>query len=85
MPNRQETALFKIAAKGCAGLRGGVTASAAVMAGGGRKRAITAVTANPASSQGPGIRGTRLAPKKAPARMAGESHATRRRSARGKG
>ena len=80
MPNREETTLFKIAAKGCARLRGGVTASVKVMAVGGRKRAITAVTANPASSQCPGIRGTRLAPKKAPARMAGESHATRLRS-----
>jgi negative regulator of sigma E activity len=79
-PKAEDTALFKIAAKGWIGLRGGVTASVRVIVDGGRKRAITAVTANPASSQGPGTRGTRLAPKKAPAKMAGESQATRRRS-----
>ena len=54
--NRQETTLLKIAGKGCAGLRGGVTASARVTSGGRRKKTITAVTANPASSQGLGLR-----------------------------
>jgi hypothetical protein len=80
MPNIEEAMLFKIAAKGCAALRGGVTASVKVIALGGRKRAITATTTNPASSHCPEIRGTRLAPKKPPARMAGERHATCLRS-----
>ena len=51
MPKAEDTALFKIAAKGWIGLRGGVTAGVRVIVDGGRKRAIKAVTANPASSQ----------------------------------
>ena len=42
IPNRQETTLLKIAVKGCAGLRGGVTASVRVMlpAAGARERSL---------------------------------------------
>ena len=53
-PKREETRLFKIAAKGPIGRGGGVTASLAAIKAGLRVTALIAVTAKPAKSQGPG-------------------------------
>jgi hypothetical protein len=53
-PKREETRLFKIAAKGPIGRGGGVTASLAAIEAGLRVTAEMAVTAKPAKSQDPG-------------------------------